>query len=110
MFACLLLLITDTGCVCHSPETRVPTAATISTSVIRMHNHHYHRQLLCLSLPHSSTLSISDYVLDEAVKILRLLHIRDLRQLQSKINEALVSVQQVTADPKTDQKLGKIGR
>ena len=53
---------------------------------------------------------IADYVTDEAVKILRLLHIRNLRELQSKVNEALVGVQKVTADPKTDQRLGKIGR
>ncbi|XP_067942143.1 RNA transcription, translation and transport factor protein-like isoform X2 [Watersipora subatra] len=51
-----------------------------------------------------------DYITDEAVKILRLLHIRNLRELQSKINQALVSVQKVTAEPKTDQRLGKIGR
>lgn len=51
-----------------------------------------------------------DYVTDEAMKIVRLLHIRNLRDLQTQINEALVSVQKVTADPKTDQRLGKIGR
>ncbi|KAF6029894.1 hypothetical protein EB796_011793 [Bugula neritina] len=51
-----------------------------------------------------------DYVTEEAVKILRLLHIQNLRQLQSQINEALVIVQNVTANPKTDQRLGKIGR
>jgi len=51
-----------------------------------------------------------DYVTDEALKIARLLHIRNLRDLQTQINEALVSVQNVTADPKTDQRLGKIGR
>ncbi|KAF6029901.1 C14orf166 [Bugula neritina] len=50
------------------------------------------------------------YVTEEAVKILRLLHIQNLRQLQSQINEALVIVQNVTANPKTDQRLGKIGR
>uniref|UniRef100_T1JGD4 RNA transcription, translation and transport factor protein n=1 Tax=Strigamia maritima TaxID=126957 RepID=T1JGD4_STRMM len=34
-----------------------------------------------------------DYVLNQAAKILRLLYIRDLRDLQTKINEAIVAVQ-----------------
>lgn len=50
-----------------------------------------------------------DYVLNRAAKILRLLHVRELRDLQTKINETIVDLQQITADPKTDQKLGKIG-
>lgn len=50
-----------------------------------------------------------DYVLSQACKILRLLFIQDLRLLQTKINEAIVAVQIVTANPKTDTKLGKVG-
>jgi len=46
----------------------------------------------------------------EAAKILRLLHVHDLRQLQTSINECIVEVQKVTADPKTDTRLGKVGR
>ncbi|CAK9302103.1 unnamed protein product [Gordionus sp. m RMFG-2023] len=45
-----------------------------------------------------------------ASKILRLLCIQDLRALQTQINEAIVISQNVTADPKTDQSLGKVGR
>nr|CAD7401444.1 unnamed protein product [Timema poppensis] len=48
-----------------------------------------------------------DYVLNQAAKILRLLYIHDLRDLQTKINECIVAVQSVTANPKTDTKLGK---
>ena len=55
-------------------------------------------------------LSISDYIINEAAKILRLLHIKDLRELQSQINHAIVAVQALTANPKTDSRLGKIGR
>lgn len=51
-----------------------------------------------------------DAALDNACRILRLLHIKDLRELQTKINEIIVAVQVHTADPKTDQRLGVVGR
>ncbi|KAK7573822.1 hypothetical protein V9T40_011013 [Parthenolecanium corni] len=51
----------------------------------------------------------NDKVLAEASKILKLLFIQDLRQLQTQINECIVAVQKVTANPKTDTKLGKVG-
>lgn len=51
-----------------------------------------------------------DPVLDHAAKILRLLYIRDLRDLQTKINETIVGIQKITANPKTDTRLGKVGR
>ncbi|XP_061909996.1 RNA transcription, translation and transport factor protein [Entelurus aequoreus] len=51
-----------------------------------------------------------DSTLNEAAQILRLLHIEELRELQTKINEAIVAVQAVIADPKTDHRLGKVGR
>ncbi|XP_015922274.1 RNA transcription, translation and transport factor protein [Parasteatoda tepidariorum] len=52
----------------------------------------------------------SDPVLNKAAKILRLCFVHDLRELQTKINEIIVSVQNVTANPKTDTRLGKVGR
>lgn len=51
-----------------------------------------------------------DPILDEAAKVLRLLHLSELRDLQTKINELIVALQQITADPKTDQRLGKVGK
>lgn len=51
-----------------------------------------------------------DPTMDEAAKVLRLLHLSELRDLQTKINELIVSLQQITADPKTDQQLGKVGK
>lgn len=51
-----------------------------------------------------------DYISNEAAKILRLLQIHELRELQNKVNEAIVAVQALTANPKTDEKLGKVGR
>jgi len=54
--------------------------------------------------------STGDELTDEASKILRMLHIKNLRELQTLINESIVKVQNVTANPKTDQRLGKVGR
>ncbi|XP_054707395.1 RNA transcription, translation and transport factor protein-like [Uloborus diversus] len=51
-----------------------------------------------------------DPVLEKAAKILRLCFIHDLRDLQTKINEIIVAVQNITANPKTDTRLGKVGR
>uniref|UniRef100_A0A673ZRW7 RNA transcription, translation and transport factor protein n=1 Tax=Salmo trutta TaxID=8032 RepID=A0A673ZRW7_SALTR len=51
-----------------------------------------------------------DATLNEAAQILRLLHIEELRDLQTRINEAIVAVQAVIADPKTDHRLGKLSR
>ena len=53
---------------------------------------------------------LGDPVLSEAAKVLRLLHIRELRDLQTQINELIVSVQAITANPKTDQSLGRVGK
>ena len=50
-----------------------------------------------------------DVKLNQACKILRLLHIGDLRELQTLINELVVQVQGITANPKTNSKLGKVG-
>ncbi|KAG7466168.1 hypothetical protein MATL_G00161990 [Megalops atlanticus] len=51
-----------------------------------------------------------DATLNEAARILRLLHIEELRDLQTRINEAIVAVQAIIADPRTDHRLGKVGR
>ncbi|CAN7988670.1 unnamed protein product [Ixodes hexagonus] len=51
-----------------------------------------------------------DPVLNQAAKVLRLLYVHDLRDLQTRINEAIVAVQTITANPKTDTRLGKVGR
>ncbi|KAK4885228.1 hypothetical protein RN001_001499 [Aquatica leii] len=53
---------------------------------------------------------LGDLVLNKAAKILRLLYIQNLRDLQTKSNELIVSVQSITANPKTDTKLGKVGK
>lgn len=50
-----------------------------------------------------------DSAVNEAAKIIRLLHVAELRELQTRINEAIVAVQTITANPKTDQSLGRVG-
>lgn len=51
-----------------------------------------------------------DQDLEQAARILRLLQIQSVRHLQTAINETIVAVQNLTADPRTDTKLGKVGR
>ncbi|XP_003745092.1 RNA transcription, translation and transport factor protein [Galendromus occidentalis] len=53
---------------------------------------------------------LKDPVLNGAAKILRLLFIEDVRNLQTRINEAIVAVQSLTADPRTDTRLAHVGR
>ena len=48
--------------------------------------------------------------LNKALKLLKLLQIQDLREAQNAVNAAIESVQMLTANPKTDTKLGKVGR
>lgn len=51
-----------------------------------------------------------DGAVDRFAKIVRVLHVRQLRELQDGINDDVARMQQVTANPKTDVKLGKVGR
>lgn len=44
-----------------------------------------------------------------AVAVLRVLHVNDLRVLQSAVDALLVQMQEYTSDPRTDAKLGRVG-
>lgn len=57
----------------------------------------------------SDQFMFADKNMDEAAKILRLLQIHSVRQVQTSVNENIVAIQEITADPKTDSKLGKVG-
>ncbi|KAK0403339.1 hypothetical protein QR680_016868 [Steinernema hermaphroditum] len=46
--------------------------------------------------------SSGDAKVDTAVRALRLLHVQNMRELQTGINQTLIAVQSVTANPKTD--------
>lgn len=64
---------------------------------------------IAYSIKEANQFIFNDANLDEAAKILRLLQVHNTRIMQTAINETIVSVQQVTANPKTDTKLGKVG-
>lgn len=51
-----------------------------------------------------------DALADKASAVLRMLYITDLRELQDAVNDLLVTVQEFTANPKTDASLGVVGR
>jgi len=51
-----------------------------------------------------------DEDVNRMVAVLRILHGEELRSLQSNINDILTQLQALTADPKTDSKLGRVGR
>ncbi|KAK9841718.1 hypothetical protein WJX74_010795 [Apatococcus lobatus] len=51
-----------------------------------------------------------DKQLDVAATVLRMLFIKDLRLLQSSVDESIVAIQEFTANPRTDSALGRIGR
>lgn len=48
--------------------------------------------------------------LKDGLKLLRLLYINKLRDLQTNINQIIAQTQSITANPITDSTLGKVGR
>ena len=54
--------------------------------------------------------NLGDRTLNEAAKALRVLHVGELRALQTQINELVVTVQAMTANPKANHALGKVGK
>lgn len=49
-------------------------------------------------------------VVESYARVVRVLHTRQLRALQDAVNGAIAQMQEVTADPKTDARLGRVGR
>lgn len=54
--------------------------------------------------------STGDPVVDRTGKIMRLFYVNELRNLQNCVNDAIAELQTITSNPKTDSKLGKVGR
>uniref|UniRef100_A0A914Z4B8 Uncharacterized protein n=1 Tax=Panagrolaimus superbus TaxID=310955 RepID=A0A914Z4B8_9BILA len=53
--------------------------------------------------------STGDSKVDDALKILRMINVYRYRDLQTQVNEHLASLQEITADPKADTKIGRVG-
>lgn len=51
-----------------------------------------------------------DEAVDQVSKVIKMLHLFDLRELQNDLNALIVLGQEYTANPKTNTKLGKVGR
>lgn len=51
-----------------------------------------------------------DQIVNRAAKVMRCLHVRQLRQLQDEINGVVSEMQAITSNPKTNSKLGQVGR
>lgn len=64
---------------------------------------------MAYSIQDAEKYAFAEKNVDEAANILRLLQIHSVRNLQTVINETIVAVQEITANPKTDTKLGKVG-
>lgn len=72
------------------------------------------RQALTIDIPRMGDIPLGfetgDKVVDKTAKIMRALHVRPLRQVQDDINHIVADMQALTANPKTNSKLGKVGR
>lgn len=54
--------------------------------------------------------STGNAAVDRFARVVRVLQVRQLRELQDAVNTVVAQMQTVTADPKTDSRLGKVGR
>ena len=46
---------------------------------------------------------------DDVARVMRMLHVQELRRLQDSVDATIVSLQEFTANPKTDARLGRVG-
>ncbi|KAL3994100.1 putative carnitine deficiency-associated family protein [Acanthocheilonema viteae] len=85
--------------------------ANLSNEAIQTANKEAQTQKKTVPLSHfdMGMISSKNGTIDAAIRALRLIHLENLREVQTKINEAIVAVQELTADPKTDKRLGKVG-
>ena len=86
------------------------TVVLLSLALLHLNTQGIGDYSLCLVIHCSYIVVLVDPAVEEAAKVIRLLHLHELRDLQTQINKAIVLVQKLTANPKTDQSLGKVGR
>ena len=90
---------------------RLQAAAYLIGERDRMENSRVDKSRKSIGLtPQDLGFDMGDPCLDKAAMGLRLLHQSELRNLQTRINEIIVKAQSVTADPKTDERLGRVGK
>lgn len=51
-----------------------------------------------------------DDQIDLIARVVRLMHLKDLRNLQTEVDTILTSVQEITANPRTNVASGKVGK
>ena len=51
-----------------------------------------------------------DALLDDAARVLRLLYVADLQRLQEGATRVVERLQESSANPRTEQRLGRVGR
>ena len=86
-------------CAPHPCRTCVPLGCVAADTGCVVHPAEIRNSLHRLSCPSHCLLSRS-----------RVRYVAELRRLQDAINEVVVSMQEFTANPKTDSRLGKVGR
>jgi len=86
---------------------RLPAAQSIMRSKLGRASRHATGQF---EMDFPSGFEMGSQSLDQAAAVLKMLYVVDLRELQSGINAVLCEAQHWTANPKTDSRLGKVGR
>lgn len=97
----------------HHPDHLVVLGA-----ISRVIKDNLNKEALKISIPEGKPFPIfdgqgmnqKDADIETAARILRLLQVQSLREIQTVINETIVECQDlITSEPKTDTRLGKVG-
>lgn len=97
----------------HSPP--LPTLPNLSTSSTPSNGRVETEQRTATLEPLSEStfplgFSLGDESVDDVARVLRMLHVQRLRELQDGVNAVIECMQEFTANPKTDTRLGKVGK
>lgn len=95
-----------------------PDHLIVLSAISRVIKENLNKEAIKLSIPEGKPFPIfdgqgmnqNDADIEQAARILRLLQIQSLREIQTVINETIVECQDlITTEPKTDTRLGKVG-